>query len=104
MFDHLRNRRYHYFQSKFYFIQGFIEECIKSTQEHILFPAVKALKPFLRTYHTLQDEKYIKNFIHQAKATQTLSRCYTLTLSKLSKDIYIHHVPLSLFSSKKFLK
>jgi hypothetical protein len=58
----------------------------------ILFAAVKSLKPFLKTYHTLDDTNFINNLIHHAKGSQTYSRCYTLTLSKLSKDIYLHHV------------
>lgn len=57
----------------------------------ILFASVKSLKPFLRTYHTLEDTAYINNIIHQSKGSQTYSRCYTLTLSKLNKDIYLHH-------------
>lgn len=67
---------------------------MKHTQEQILFAAVKCLKPFLNTYHSLSDEKYINTLIHQAKVSQSYSRCYTLTLSKLNTEVYLHHVPL----------
>jgi hypothetical protein len=77
---------------------------VRHTQEAILFAAVKSLKPFLRTYHSLEDETYIKNLISQAKGSQAYSRCYTLTLSKLSKDIYLHHVHHLLRSSRKSFK
>lgn len=70
----------------------YIEENIKNPQEPILFAAVKCLKPFLNKYHSIEDVKYINNLIHNAKTSQSYSRCYTLTLSKLSKHIYLHHV------------
>ena len=98
-----RKIRCHYFQSKSMFIQGFIEENVKSTQEMILFAAVKSLKPFLKTYHTLEDVTCINNIIHQAKGIQTYSRCYTLTLSKLSKDIYLHHVSFIFIQFKEIM-
>jgi hypothetical protein len=66
----------------------------------VLFAAVKCLKPFLRVYHSLEDAHFINNFVAHSKTSQTLSKCYTLALSKLSRPAFLHHVTSLSLSSR----